>query len=426
MTDHGQRAATGQPGAGDNLTGQRAIAAPPAARRRAVILARVFAISVGLLLPLVALEIMLRLFGPFLPGNYDTGQDVRRHPTLGHYHTPGFRGWVKTPQFTVPIVINPMGFRDPRQSYAKPPGTFRILALGDSYVEAQQVPLEQSVTALLEHRLTTSLGRPVEVINGGVFGYGTTQEYLLLDQEGVKYQPDMVVLFFCHCNDVPNNNYRMELINGELHRALKPYYDLDDDATELRLLTPPPPSARTSLRARMRDYSMLYNVIETGVVYKLELQNPRESFNGVDGLVDPTRGKYDAKPTGEWERAWRITDLVLEKLRDRAAEMGAPLVVVGIPEWRMLDRPYWQRDANKRLVESGRGGPDAPVKHLSAIARRLGVPYLDLQPAFQPKVDADSLFTYYLEADYHWTAAGHIVATDAVAAFLAEQGMLPR
>jgi lysophospholipase L1-like esterase len=426
MTDPGQRAATGRQGVGSTLSAQSDTAADHTVRRPGVILARVLAVCLGLLLPLVALEIMLRLFGPFLPGNYDTGQDVRRHPTLGHYHTPGFRGWVKTPQFTVPMAINPMGFRDPRQSYAKPPGTFRILALGDSYVEAQQVPLEQSVTALLERQLSGSLGRPVEVINGGVFGYGTTQEYLLLDQEGVKYQPDLVVLFFCHCNDLPNNNYRLELIDGDRNRALKPYFDLDDDATELRLLTPPPPSARTSLRSRMRDYSLLYNVIETGVVYKLELQNPRESFNAVDGLVEPTRGKYDAKPSGEWERAWRITDLVLEKVRDRAAEIGAPLVVVGIPEWRMLERAYWQRDANKRLVESGRGGPDAPVKQLGAIADRLGVPHLDLLPAFQPKVDADSLFTYYLEADYHWTAAGHIVATDAVAAFLAERAMLPR
>jgi hypothetical protein len=279
---------------------------------------------------------------------------------------------------------------------------------------------------VLERQLTASLGRPVEVINGGVFGYGTAQEHLLLDLEGVRFQPDLVVLFFCHCNDIPNNNYRLELIDGELSRALKPYFDLEDDDGELRLIPPPPPSARTSIRERLRDSSLLYNVIETGVVYKLELQNPREAFNGVDGLVEPTRGKYDAKPTGEWERSWRITERVLEKSKARAAEIGAPLVIAGIPEWRMLERAYWQRDANKRLVESGRGGPDAPVKLLDGIARRIGVPHLDLLPVFQPPVDRDGLFHYYIEGDYHWTADGHIVAADAVARFLAEQGLLPR
>ena len=117
------------------------------------------------------------------------------------------------------------------------------------------------------------------------------------------------MLFFCHCNDIPNNNYRMELIDGDLARALKPYFDLTDGSSELRLIPPPPPShAHAASASAFATASLLYNVIETGVVYKFELQNPQEAFNGVDGLIDPTRGKYDAKPTGEWDRSWRITD----------------------------------------------------------------------------------------------------------------------
>ena len=397
---------------------------PP--RRGVVIAARLIAVLLGLLVPLVLLEVSLRMFGPWLPGNYDTGSFVQRHPILGHFHAPNRTSWIKTPQFTIKLEFNPMGLRDPRQSYAKPPGVFRILLLGDSYVEAAQVQAEESVSVKLERQLTASLGRPVEVINGGVFGYGTAQEYLLLDLEGVKYQPDLVVLFFCHCNDIPNNNYRMELIDGELDRALKPYFDLADDDSDLRLIPPPPPAPRTSLRYRLRDTSLLYNVIETGVVYKFELQNPREAFNGVDGLVEPTRGKYDAKPTGEWDRSWRITEAILEKMQARADDIGAPLAVVGIPEWRMLERAYWQRDANKRLVESKRGGPDAPVRLLDGAAGRVGIPHLDLLPEFQPRADADGLFRYYIEGDYHWTADGHTVAADAVGRFLTAQGLLPR
>lgn len=383
------------------------------------------AVALGLLVPLLLLEVAIRLFGPFLPGNYDTGSMVRRHPVLGHFHPTNTRTWVKTPQFTVRLDFNPMGLRDPRQSYAKPPGTFRVLALGDSYVEGAQVQAHETMAARLEALLTETTGRPVEVINGGVFGYGTTQEYLLLDEIGVHFQPDLVVLFFCHCNDVPNNNYRLELIDGDLKRALKPYFDLADDTAELRLIPPPAPSSRTSLRERLRDYSLLYNVIETGVVYKLELANPQEAYNGVDGLIDPIRGKYDAKPTGEWDRAWRITDRSLERVRDRAAQAGVPLAIVSIPDWHMVDRGYWRRsDDSKRLVDSGKGGPTAPVNLLRAIARRINVPMLDLLPVFQPRVDADGLGRYYLEGDYHWTVAGNQVAAESVAAFLAERGLI--
>lgn len=422
-------ASPAEPLTASSTTADRAPAAsvaPTRPRRGVVIAARLLAVTLGLLGPLLLLELSLRMFGPWLPGNYDTGSFVQRHPILGHFHRPNQTSWIKTPQFTIKLEFNPMGLRDPRQSYTKPEGVFRILLLGDSYVEAAQVQADQSVSVKLERQLSASLGRPVEVINGGVFGYGTAQEYLLLDTEGVKYKPDLVVLFFCHCNDIPNNNYRMELIDGELDRALKPYFDLEDDDSELRLIPPPPPDQRTSLRYRLRDNSLLYNVIETGVVYKFELQNPREAFNGVDGLVEPTRGKYDAKPTGEWDRSWRITEAILGKMKARATEMGAPLVVVGIPEWRMLERAYWQRDANKRLVESKRGGPDAPVRLLDGAAQRVGVPHLDLMPAFQPRADADGLFRYYIEGDYHWTPDGHTVASDALAQFLAAQGLLPK
>jgi len=169
---------------------------------------------------------------------------------------------------------------------------------------------------------------------------------------------------------------------------------------------------------------MLYSVVESGVVFKFELQNPREAWNAVDGLIDPTRGKFDFKPDGEWERGWRITDAVLQKVRDRSAEIGAPLVVVGIPDWRMLDDSYWQRDANKRRLEGGQSGPDAPVVLLDQIAGRLGVPHVDLAPAFRPHVAQDGLFTYFYENDLHWTVRGNEVAAQAVADALLQRGLI--
>ena len=430
MTDHAQRRPVAvHQTVSEPAGGVQEADASPTARRRGrggIIAVRVVAIALGLVLPLLVLEVAIRLFGPFLPGNYDTGSMIRRHPILGHFHPAGTHTWVKTPQFTIRMDFNPMGLRDPRQTYAKPAGTFRVLALGDSYVEGAQVQADQTMAAQLEAMLTQAAGRPVEVINGGVFGYGTTQEYLLLDEEGVKYQPDLVLLFFCHCNDIANNNYRLELKNSDLKLALKPYFDLREDDDELRLIPPPQPSSRTSIRERLRDYSLLYHVIETGVVYKLELQNPLEPFNGVGGLEDPTRGKYDAKPTGEWARSWRITDAVIEKVRDRAAQAGAPVAIVQIPEWRKMDREYWDKDDTKRLVASKRGGPEAPIALMNGIAARLGVPTLDLYQTFRPKVEADGMFRYHVEGDYHWSVDGNLLAAQTVAAFLTERGLVPR
>ena len=98
------------------------------------VLGRVLAVVLGVVVPLLLLEASLRLFGPWLPGNYDTGAYLVRDQALGHFHVPNFSGWIKAKEFTTHVQINPMGLRDRRTSYEKPPGTFRIVFLGDGKV----------------------------------------------------------------------------------------------------------------------------------------------------------------------------------------------------------------------------------------------------------------------------------------------------
>ena len=114
--------------------------------------ARLGAILIGLLLPLAFVEVVLRVFGPILPGNYDTGAYLVRDAHLGHFHAPNFSGWIKAREFTTHVKINGRGLRDSRPSYEKAPGTYRILLLGDSYVEAVQVQQAEGVAERLEAR----------------------------------------------------------------------------------------------------------------------------------------------------------------------------------------------------------------------------------------------------------------------------------
>lgn len=90
--------------------------------------------------------------------------------------------------------LNADGMREPGITVPKPAGVYRIALVGDSQIEAIQVPLEKSYGKLLEKQLTERLHRPVEVLNFGVSGYSTVQEYLLMKRNVFKYQPDMVLL----------------------------------------------------------------------------------------------------------------------------------------------------------------------------------------------------------------------------------------
>jgi hypothetical protein len=88
------------------------------------------------------------------------------------------------------IAINSKGLRDVEHSYDKPPGIFRIVVIGDSFVfGAGGVEPSQRFSDLLQ-----ASTKNTEVINMGVPAYGTDQEYLYLATEGFKYHPDLVLL----------------------------------------------------------------------------------------------------------------------------------------------------------------------------------------------------------------------------------------
>jgi len=102
------------------------------------------------------------------------------------------------------FVTNGKGFRDTREfQYEKPAGTMRVLALGDSHTQGYEVRQEATFSAVAE-RYLASHGVKAEVLNAGVSGYSTAEALAFLENEGYKYQPDVVVLGF-YANDLEDN-----------------------------------------------------------------------------------------------------------------------------------------------------------------------------------------------------------------------------
>ena len=129
---------------------------------------------------------------------------TRYDPLLGWSHLAGASGTYRRREYTVEVKINSQGLRDRERSPKPLPGVFRLLALGDSFVEAYTVPQEQGVAPQLESALSLG-GCPVEVVNGGVQGYSTDQQYLYWKSAGRSLQPNVVVLFLYH-NDILAND----------------------------------------------------------------------------------------------------------------------------------------------------------------------------------------------------------------------------
>jgi lysophospholipase L1-like esterase len=115
-------------------------------------------------------------------GSYD--------PDLGWVNKPGVKTRVVAARFAYNVEINSKGMRDREHEYEPENGVFRIALLGDSLAWGWGVENGECFADLLEERLSPG----VEVINLAVPGYGTDQELWMLNREGWKYHPDLVVL----------------------------------------------------------------------------------------------------------------------------------------------------------------------------------------------------------------------------------------
>jgi lysophospholipase L1-like esterase len=129
-------------------------------------------------------------------------KQVSRNPAIGHEHRPASSAHL----MGVDVRINRQKLRDDNYSYERPADTQRILMLGDSITFGWGVPIEQTVSKRLEQRLREA-GRKVDVINMGVGNYNTTMEVAYFLTEGIKYDPQVVVLNYFINDAEPTPTY---------------------------------------------------------------------------------------------------------------------------------------------------------------------------------------------------------------------------
>lgn len=112
-------------------------------------------------------------------------------PELGHVHGPERQARL----MGADVRTNANGLRDRDFPFQRVPGTRRILMLGDSLTFGWGVELDDTFSKRIERQFAAD-GVAAEVINTGVGNWNTIQEVRFFETEGVKYNPDVVVLNF--------------------------------------------------------------------------------------------------------------------------------------------------------------------------------------------------------------------------------------
>jgi hypothetical protein len=316
-------------------------------------------------------------------------------------HYPGITRYL--PQYGHDVSFNSIGMRDREHVVEKPAGVFRVLLLGDSFMEALQVPFEASLPSLLERGLVERTGRRVEVVNAGVSGWGTDDELRYLTRYGLRYQPDLVLVAMTLHNDISDN------LREEWH-TLRDGVLVEQPVVPMSSLRYKTAQLKAFIATHFQLYQLWRKVRHRGEIRQIGRQL---NSHVVQLFHEPTPEKIAI--------GVELTDHLLAAIRDTTRASGGHVAVVLLPlKYQLSDSTF------ARFVQSAGMPAQAmqigkPQQMITRITDSLGIPVIDLLPRFRHWT-ADSAAPLYLEWDGHWNEAGHRLAAEVVTEGLLRAG----
>jgi hypothetical protein len=231
-----------------------------------------------------------------------------------------------------------------------PPGAdsnTRVVVLGDSIAAGYGVSDEQTFPRLLDVR-----DNGIAVENLAVEGYGPGQELLVLRRDGLRQQPDVVVLAVCLRNDFVDSALPVALYDGVTPR---PVFRLVGG----RLVLDDSPVRRNAAGRALEwlgDYSHLFNRVSALVPRRVEPQERSWRQRKREVLSDA-------------DYAFRLTFALILEMRDECRRRGIAFLVATFPNGVSYElRPPMQ----ERLHEALRAG-GAWVLDMGARFQALGL-----------------------------------------------------
>ena len=384
---------------------------------------------VGLALIGVVGETYLRLRAPsaesVLPYSWSPTVGTIFAPNAEVRHTNGLDFWTTS-------RTNSLGFVDREPiSIERAAASCHIAVIGDSYVEALQVPIADKFHVRLEELAAKEL-RHLEITTSafGISGTGQVNQLAYYDEFARYLQPALLVLVFVH-NDFVNNAPILEgLLRGEYPDRIKsvsatrgadgtitlrpPYLGADNRMAGMPPAPPPPWYARVMghlfgvsflakwLDAKTRTSSSAD--ADPELVAQVALLSRRSARYAalLDGWRPTTRNginypfQWAQDMPAVYEDALDFTAFALDQFRERADRDGAALVILSAH------------------AMATRG--DARFDRMAALAESRGIPVIDqydyiLRQGAEPR---DAEWAH----DGHWNPAGHRWAAEALLMYL--------
>ena len=333
------------------------------------------ALGIFSLIPLILVEVGMRILAE--PKPEKLYEDVNQRPVtfsddLGMVFAPRQKTTRSNGyDYHVTQFTNNFGFLDKDRKLEKEEGTFRILVLGDSYVEAVQVGVPQKFHSLLEGFLNNSTPpKKVECIALGFSGMGTSNQLLFYENLGRKFKADLVVYLFI-ANDFWNNSPTIHGICEGWHPAKGPRFFLELDHNTNNIVTFPPardysrymiPTSPVPKMVNkplptdaLLSWSMLYqesrstlknyfqqsereSIIDSLMTQRIKFLRKNDKFFGpkLEGWnypddLSPQAMFYAESMPRVFNEALNLTDIALKRLKSKVERDGAQLIMATGP-----------------------------------------------------------------------------------------------
>ena len=301
-------------------------------------------------------------------------------------------------------TTNSQGFRGTSEyRVPKPAGVTRVLVLGDSFTFGLGVADDETWPALVERRLRSMCASTtLEVVNAGVTAFGTSQQLVLLERDGLALDPDVVVYAF-FVNDPEDNLDRgVHILSGDT-------------------LSDRPAAARPKVYAakRLTEYVPGYRWLLrrshlVNWIRQLYFRTRPGDLNV--GAAPAQTAATPARDAARDERKWRMMRALLTRMQDLTRGHGAELLVVLIPHLESLS--FYASGSQ------GRGALLDPkfvdnYDSMRAQCDSLSLRCVDVVDWFTTTSGSTDPASLFLPVDGHFARPGHDVTASAVTPRLA-------